>query len=478
MTTVVGPATPPLYLTLNQPHGIAIDSAGNLYIADTNNCVVWQVSSNYQAAAVIAGQGGSCGAANLAATGPISATSVTLNFPFDVAACNGIVFLLDQTSIYEVDEKGNFSNIIGNPFHYSPNHLVLDSNGNPGGNVQPQAIACDPAGDLFIQSYYTTQDGAIYSLDALSSAGVSSNLGEIFQGVGTYLGVAADSIGNVYTLNLNALGNGEIAKFVTSNSSGTITVVGGQGVYPAPMEAGYPESPTRIAADPYGNLYTNANRAPFLTTPLVYVDELKVLSSGNFSFATIAGGGTADFNGDGPLAAFMLDLYNPFGLAATCTEVLIADTRNNRIRSLPPNPGTCGATVGLVVAPASPTIGTAVTLTASASINEVTATGGSVSFFDNGLLIGSSQIITSTSQGGVPGNAALVYRLVREATMSQLFSMRILLALRPHLRRKPSSSMVHRQRKRCSAHNRIAALVRSIFPERSLDSASRLPWAR
>jgi sugar lactone lactonase YvrE len=410
ITTVVGPTTPPLSLPLNQPHGIATDSKGNLYIADTNNCVVWQLPIGYQTATVFAGQLGNCGVAATAPTGITSPTSIKLNFPLDVAACNGTVFILDQTSgsgLYKVDAGGNFSSLVP-PFHYSPNHTVRGP-GNPPA-IQPQAIACDAVGDLFIQSFYTTLDGAIYSLDELSSTGVSSNISEIFQGVGTYIGVAADPQGNVYTLNVSALGYGFIYKFTTSGSSSIISAVG----LVQCSSFFCPVSPTVVATDGFGDFYVNSADTADPTLPtfsygLNMIDEI-LLSGGSYVFDEIAGDGVSGFNEDGPDFAFNLELNHPMGISATCTQVLIADTGNNRIRAIPPNPGTCGPSAVLTLSANSALPSTPVTLTATATVASIPATGGTVSFFDGNVLLGVSQIISSSAQGGVPGTAVFTAR--------------------------------------------------------------------
>lgn len=414
ITTVVGPTTPPLNLPLNQPNGIATDSKGNLYIADTNNCVVWQLPIGYQTATVFAGQLGNCGVAAPATTGTTLPTSIKLNYPLGVAACDGIVFILDQTSgsgLYKVDTSGNFSSLIP-PFHYSPNHTVRGP-GNPPA-IQPQAIACDAAGDLFIQSFYTTLDGAIYSVDALSSTGVSSNISEVFQGVGTYIGIAADPQGNVFTLNVSALGYAHIYKFTTTNSNGTFSgVISSVGINVC-QPFFCPVSSTAIATDGFGDFYLNSADTADPTLPafvygLTYVDEI-LLSGGSYYIDGIAGDGASGFNEDGPDISANVELNHPMGITATCTQVLIADTGNNRIRAIPPNPGTCGPSVVLALSANSALPSTPVTLTATATVASIPATGGTVSFFDGSVLLGVSQIITSSAQGGVPGTAVFTTR--------------------------------------------------------------------
>jgi uncharacterized protein (TIGR03437 family) len=81
-----GPATK---AELNGPKGIAIDSSGNLYIADTVNCVIRVVEPN-GTIATIAGNGTPGYSVN---EGP--ATNAQLYFPSGVAAYGGKVYIAD-----------------------------------------------------------------------------------------------------------------------------------------------------------------------------------------------------------------------------------------------------------------------------------------------------------------------------------------------------------------------------------------------
>ena len=78
---------------LNNPKGLALDSSGNLYIADTDNCVIRMVSNGI--ITTIAGnQSAGCGSAGN--NGP--ATSAELNFPSGVAVNGGKVYIADTAN--------------------------------------------------------------------------------------------------------------------------------------------------------------------------------------------------------------------------------------------------------------------------------------------------------------------------------------------------------------------------------------------
>jgi uncharacterized protein (TIGR03437 family) len=76
---------------LNNPKGLAFDSSGNLYIADTDNCVIRMVALNNNIYTIAGNQSAGCGASgNL---GP--ATSAQLNLPAGVAVTGGKIYIAD-----------------------------------------------------------------------------------------------------------------------------------------------------------------------------------------------------------------------------------------------------------------------------------------------------------------------------------------------------------------------------------------------
>ena len=93
-------------------------------------------------------------------------------------------------------------------------------------------------------------------------------------------------------------------------------------------------SPYAIALD---------NKTPSNTLYVADTDNNRIrainLTDGNFTITTVAGTGSATFDGDGPATAHSLD--HPRGLTVDPTTgvLFIADTGNNRIRALDPTTG-------------------------------------------------------------------------------------------------------------------------------------------
>ncbi len=310
-------------ITLSQPAAVATDTAGNVYIADTGNCVVWEFPSNGQKPFALAGQAGNC-AGSYSSPNP---TLDSLNHPVDVAVCNGTVYIADTSS----SSSTGLHAVAGGVF----SNVVLHYTSTPGiqGVVQPQAIACDTAGDLYVQSVYNSTDanGPAYTLDTLPAGGLTLNVGG--NGLDKFQGVALDASGNAYSVRSNApasgtQGIGTIARFTPTSTS---TPNGPSFVW---NETLLPQSrslvgATRIAMDPQGNFYVNEAASPAANSPIgptVYVTEVSAAGT----VAYLAGDGLAGFAGDGgpPLSA----AFNNVNGIAVGAGIFVADTGNNRVR--------------------------------------------------------------------------------------------------------------------------------------------------
>jgi len=138
-----GPATS---AELRAPTGIAVDSAGNVFVADTGNNVVREISAG-GTIQTIAGTG-KCTTAKPTKTAP--ALTVSLCAPTGVAVNSaGDVFISNtgQNDVWELLPNGNLADYAGN----SDNGLK--GNGGPATNAEltaPTALAVDALGNLYI----------------------------------------------------------------------------------------------------------------------------------------------------------------------------------------------------------------------------------------------------------------------------------------------------------------------------------------
>ena len=294
---------------LDNPYVVALDGAGNLYIADGGNHRIRKVNS----AGVISTVAGS-GAQGFGGDGG-AATAALLNFPIDVAPdALGNLYIAEWVNnrIRKVDSDGNISTVAGRE--------QLSN---------PQGVAPDGAGNLYIADtgnhriHKVDSAGVISTVAGSGTAGFSGDSSAATAAqLNTPADVAPDGAGNLY---ITDRGNERIRKV---DSAGVISTVAGSGTAGFSGDGGAATAaqlnePYGVALDGAGNLYIaewNNNRIR------------KVNSAGVIS--TVAGTGTAGFSGDGG-AATAAQLSNPQDVALDAAgNLYIADVNNNRIRKV------------------------------------------------------------------------------------------------------------------------------------------------
>ena len=123
------------------PRGIAVDGSGNIYFADLNHNVIREVTASTGIISTVAGNG----TAGFAGDGG-AATSAELANPFAVAINGGNLYIADSTNnrIREVSASGTISTVAGNGTGgfagdggaatsaelYNPVGMAFDSAGN------------------------------------------------------------------------------------------------------------------------------------------------------------------------------------------------------------------------------------------------------------------------------------------------------------------------------------------------------------
>jgi len=331
MSSAVGSGSSNTLGLLNQPKGVAVDASGNIYVADAGNCVVWEVPHNGQPAFAFAGMFQNCSGIYSSA----NPTAISLNAPVDVAVCNNTLFIADTSSASSNGSGLHAINLATNAF----SNLNLTFTNTPGlvGNVQPQAIACDSAGDLFAQSVLQTQDSNLptYRLDMLSAGGFSSVIDEEGFGI-VFQGIAVDT---------SHVSGSDLIYAYTVGGSGTVqtiqkftyTFISPNYVWegPFPISQSRPlVGSTRLALDGVGNFYVT--EAP-ITSPLVpvYITEVSPQSTG-YTVTYVGGTGVLGAGTDALALADTVALANPAGIAIDGSDVLFAHTGNNRVRRIHP----------------------------------------------------------------------------------------------------------------------------------------------
>ena len=290
-----------------------MDSAGNLYIADTGNIRIRKVSNGV--ITTVAGNGtvGFSGD-----NGP--ATSAQLSGPSGVAvdsAGNLYIADADNGRIRKVS-NGVITTVAGNGAH------GFSGDNGPATSAQlnlPSGVALDSAGDLYIADYNNrirkVSNGVITTV-----AGGGTSLARQRPGhqraVGSPTAVAVDSAGNIYIADT---GNNRIREV----SNGMIATVAGNGTQGFSGDNGPATSAQLWSPGPHRR---GLGRQPLHRR----LDNNRIRKVSNGVITTVAGGGTS-FSGDnGP--ATSAQLY-PAGVAVdSAGNLYIADASNNRIRKV------------------------------------------------------------------------------------------------------------------------------------------------
>ena len=300
-----GPATSAM---LSEPSGVALDAAGNLFIADRGNGRVRKVDASTGNISTVAVAGGSDGEGGPATSARLNVSGVALDVAGNLYIADGDTHRIRKVAA----STGNISTVAGSGSYDSPDsdHGGFSGDGGPAASAMlatPLGVALDAAGNLYIAD---TVNNCIRKVDA-STAEVSTVAGTPTANAGG--DVAADSAGNLYFVDRDGRDYTYNCVRRVDASTGTISVVAGTGDACGPQ---------RIALDGVGNLHI-VDRS---NDRVLKVDT----STGNIS--AVAGTGERGFDGDdGPAAAAKFDF--PQGIAFDVAgNLYIADQNNHRIR--------------------------------------------------------------------------------------------------------------------------------------------------
>jgi uncharacterized protein (TIGR03437 family) len=336
-----GPATA---AQLNAPNALALDTAGNLYIADKNNNRIRAVSPDGHITTIAGngfpGFGGDSGAARDAA----------LNGPEGVALdASGNIYIADTQNyrVRRVAVDGTIATVAG-----VGNGNVFGDNGNAtaAGLVLPTSVAVDRLGNLYIADFGNSRIRVVSPAGTISTAVGSSKgipLADLENAVSVVLngptGVAVDFAGNIYFTEGSigtgtGLAQGDFRIWKVSPEI-VLTVFAGTGDASysgdgAASASAQLNNPTALALDAEGNLYIADARN----------HRVRRVTPGGV-ITTVAGNGNPGFSGDGGPAA-KAQLSSPQGVAVDAAGyIVIADTGNSRIRKVAPD-GTINSYIG------------------------------------------------------------------------------------------------------------------------------------
>ena len=373
-----GDNEPAIGSQLFRPGGVAVDGSGNIYISDTGNYRIRMVAASTGLIATVAGNG---------AAPPLSGPqpSASNDGPTLLAAIapealavdgSGAVYFVDGARIRKL-AAGMITSVAGNGAggHSGDNGPATSA------RISPYGVAVTSSGIIYIpESTYIRQvtSGTIVTIAGVGTQGFSGDSGLAMNAqLAGAISVAVDNSGNVYVADkdnyrvrkiaggfistvagqgsfayngdgpalitnmdpysvaLDSSGNLVIADRYNNRirrlAAGAVTTIAGNGSYnffgdggPATSAAlGLSMSVNGMALDAGGNLY--------------FVDPLnnrvrKISSTGTMS--TVAGNGTAGYNGDG-ISATAAQLNVPTAVAVDVAgNIYIADSGNHKIRKV------------------------------------------------------------------------------------------------------------------------------------------------
>ncbi len=315
--------------TFSAPLGVTVDSIWNVYVADTANNKIREVTP-LGVVTTFAGSG-------VAGAADGTGTTATFNAP-------GAVTVDTASNVYIADTNNNEIRWAAIPVGAETlaasvttlaGTTVAGSADGPGATAafdHPAGIAVDSAGNLYVADTNNNRirkivviPGLVSPTGVVSTFAGSNNAGSA-DGTGTAatfnhpMGVAVDAAGNIYVADT---GNNKVRKIT---SAGVVTTLAGSGVAGSADGTGAAasfNSPTSVSVDFAGNIYVadKGNNKIRQITPSGIVQ-------------TWAGTGAAGAL-DGTGAAAMFNV--PAGLAVDSGgNTYVADSANNTIRKISP----------------------------------------------------------------------------------------------------------------------------------------------
>ena len=337
----------------HKPEGVAVDSAGNVYVADYLNQTIRKISPA-GVVATLAGSAGQSGSSN--GTG----TAALFHNPQGVAVDSaGNVYVADEFNdeIRKITPSGVVTILAGSTLPGSAN-----GTGTAARFSSPEGVAVDSGGNVYVADTANQEIRKVTPAGVVTTLAGSAGHNGSSDGTGTAAlfhnpqGVAVDSAGNVYVADEF---NDEIRKITPSGVVTTFAGSAGQtGASDGSGTAARFFYPTGVAVDGAGNVYVadQDNQEIRQITP-----------SGGVTTLAGSAGHQGTSNGSGSAARFSM----PTGVAADgAGNVYVADSFNNEIRAIATTSLVGGDTPAFSETYGAKNAGTGLMLTPSGSVND------------------------------------------------------------------------------------------------------------
>jgi sugar lactone lactonase YvrE len=232
----------------NNPSGVAVDTSGNVYVADTYNNRIRKITSG----GVVTTLAGSGVAGSLDNT---TGTSAQFNTPSGVAVdTSGNVYVADTYSyrIRKITSSGVVSTLAGSG--------ALGFADGPATSARfsfPDGVAVDTSGNVYVADKFNqcirkvTSSGVVSTLAGSGVQGFADGPATSAQFNVPY-SVAVDTSGNVYVADFD---NYRIRKVTSSGVVSTLAGSGARGFADGPATSAQFNYPGGVAVDASGNVY-------------------------------------------------------------------------------------------------------------------------------------------------------------------------------------------------------------------------------
>jgi sugar lactone lactonase YvrE len=291
---------------LTTPEGVTVDTAGNVLVTDTTNNKILKISSG-GTVSTFAGNG----TAGFTGDGGL-ATSAELSHPEGVfVSGTGDVWISDtgNSRVRKVDHAGGNINTVAGGGGAGP--VCANGTATSLAVFFPEGLSMDSHGNLIITD---TGDNCVRSLSG-------TTLTTLIQGAGSPFDAIADAAGNLYISSPTGP-NPDVVRV----NAGTMTLTPVAGsvncqVYGLGGQASAAMlcQPYAVTFDSIGNLYVADPQAE----TVLKIDPAGILTK-------VAGTGNSGYSPDGTLAT-SADLSGPSGLAFNSTDDLFISDDGNRV---------------------------------------------------------------------------------------------------------------------------------------------------